>query len=58
MNGRNAISWRRNYTLIWYVENRTIWVDLKILLKTVIKVFKREGIAAAGEETAAKFKGE
>ena len=59
VNGRNAISWEEKFALdLWYVENRTIWVDLKILFKTVIKVFKREGIAAAGEETAAKFKGE
>lgn len=59
VNGRNELSWDEKFALdLWYIENRTIWVDLRILLKTVVKVFKREGIAVAGEVTSAKFKGE
>ena len=58
VNGRNAISWEEKFALdVWYVDNRTLWLDLKILWLTVIKVFKRDGIAAEGEATMPKFKG-
>lgn len=58
VNGRNAISWEEKFELdVWYVENQTIWLDLKILLLTVKKVFVREGISAEGEATMSKFTG-
>lgn len=58
INGRNALSWEEKFRLdVWYVDNRSFWLDLKILALTVKKVFVREGISAAGEVTAAKFTG-
>ncbi len=52
INGRNAITWEEKFELdVWYVENQSLWLDIKILLKTFFKVFKREGISAAGEAT-------
>jgi len=59
INGRNAISWPEKFALdVWYVDNRTLWLDLKILWRTVAKVVRREGISAAGEATMPPFKGE
>lgn len=58
VNGRNAISWNEKFKLdVWYVDNLSLWLDIKILFMTVIKVFKREGISAAGEATMPIFKG-
>ena len=58
INGRNAISWEDKFALdVWYVQNRTIWLDLKIIWLTLLKVVKREGISAAGEATMSKFTG-
>ncbi|MBB5514559.1 lipopolysaccharide/colanic/teichoic acid biosynthesis glycosyltransferase [Rubricella aquisinus] len=58
INGRNALSWDEKFALdIWYVENRTIWLDIKILWLTVRKVLKRDGISADGEATMPKFTG-
>lgn len=58
INGRNAISWDEKFKLdIWYVDNQSFWLDLKILLLTVKKVFVREGISAEGEATMPKFTG-
>ncbi|WP_267896962.1 sugar transferase [Sphingomonas edaphi] len=58
VNGRNAISWDEKFALdVWYVDNRSLWLDLKILALTVVKVFRRQGISAAGEATMTKFKG-
>ena len=58
VNGRNAISWEEKFALdVWYVDNRTFWLDLKILWLTVIKVFKRDDITAQGEVSMPKFKG-
>ena len=58
VNGRNAISWNEKFELdIWYVENRSFWLDLKILWMTVLQVFKREGISQEGHVTMEKFKG-
>ncbi len=58
INGRNAISWEEKFKLdVWYVDNRSLWLDIKILLLTVKKVFVREGISAAGEATMSKFTG-
>jgi sugar transferase EpsL len=58
VNGRNAISWEEKFKLdVWYVDNRSFWLDLKILFLTVIKVFKSEGINHAGHVTMEKFTG-
>ena len=57
VNGRNSISWEEKFKLdIWYVENRTFFLDLKIIWVTIIKVFKMDGISADGETTMSKFK--
>ncbi|WP_265919409.1 sugar transferase [Cupriavidus nantongensis] len=58
INGRNALSWDEKFTLdVWYVDNRSFWLDLRILALTARKVVVREGINAAGEATMAKFTG-
>jgi lipopolysaccharide/colanic/teichoic acid biosynthesis glycosyltransferase len=58
INGRNAISWEEKFKLdVWYVDNRTIWLDIKILWLTVKKVVMRDGISAAGEATMPAFTG-
>jgi sugar transferase EpsL len=58
INGRNAISWEQKFSLdVWYVDNQSLLLDIKILFLTVWKVFKREGISAAGEATMTKFTG-
>jgi len=58
VNGRNAISWEDKFKLdVWYVENRTFWLDIKILFLTVKKVFVKDGISADGEVTMHKFTG-
>ncbi|NQZ64376.1 sugar transferase [Crocosphaera sp.] len=58
INGRNAISWDAKFKLdVWYVENQSFWLDFKILLLTVKKVFIKEGISADGEVTMSKFRG-
>lgn len=59
VNGRNAISWEQKFTYdVWYVDNQNFWLDMKILLLTVKKVFVREGISAQGEATMPKFAGD
>jgi lipopolysaccharide/colanic/teichoic acid biosynthesis glycosyltransferase len=56
VNGRNAISWEEKFELdVWYVENQSFWLDLKILFLTVKKVFVREGISQYGQATMEKF---
>jgi len=58
INGRNAISWEQKFEYdVWYVNNQSFWLDIKILLLTVKKVFVREGISADGHVTIEKFKG-
>jgi len=58
VNGRNAITWEEKFALdVWYVENRTFWLDMKILAMTARKVLKREGISAQGEATMPEFMG-
>ena len=58
INGRNSVSWNEKFQLdVWYVENRNFRLDLKIILLTIRKVVKRDGISAAGEATMPKFKG-
>ena len=58
VNGRNAISWEEKFKLdVWYVENQGFWLDIKILLMTVKKVFVRDGISAEGHVSMEPFSG-
>jgi sugar transferase EpsL len=58
VNGRNAISWEKKFELdVWYVDNRSIMLDLKILWMTLIRVVKREGVNQEGHVTMEKFTG-
>ena len=58
VNGRNALSWHVRFELdVWYADNHTFFLDLKILLMTVKKVLFREGIAQSGQVTMSKFTG-
>lgn len=58
VNGRNAISWEEKFKLdTWYVENRSLWLDFKIMLQTVKKVIAKDDISAEGEATMTKFTG-
>jgi len=58
VNGRNAIDWDEKFEFdVWYVDNQTIWLDMRILWLTVKKVFKRDGINQDGHVTMNKFKG-
>ncbi|KQQ68393.1 sugar transferase [Acinetobacter sp. Leaf130] len=58
VNGRNAISWEEKFKLdTWYVENRSTWLDFKIMLKTVKKVITKDDINEVGEATMSKFTG-
>jgi len=58
INGRNALSWDEKFALdVWYVDNHSFWLDLRILALTARKVVVREGISAAGEATMARFTG-
>jgi lipopolysaccharide/colanic/teichoic acid biosynthesis glycosyltransferase len=58
VNGRNALSWEEKFELdVWYVENRSFWLDIKILVMTVKIVIQRKGIAADGHATIENFKG-
>ena len=58
VNGRNAIGWDEKFKLdTWYVENQSIWLDFKIMLKTVQKVLSKDDISAEGEATMSKFTG-
>ncbi|MGI6790910.1 MAG: sugar transferase [Aminivibrio sp.] len=59
VNGRNALSWEEKFSLdVWYVDNASFSLDLKILWMTVEKIIKREGISQQGEATASEFLGE
>ena len=56
INGRNAISWEEKFRLdVWYVDHQSFWVDSRIFLITILKVFSREGISANGEATMPPF---
>jgi lipopolysaccharide/colanic/teichoic acid biosynthesis glycosyltransferase len=59
VNGRNAISWADKFALdVWYVDHRSLWLDVRILWLTVRKVVMRDGISAAGEATMPRFEGD
>ncbi|MDH1801090.1 sugar transferase [Acinetobacter johnsonii] len=58
VNGRNAISWEKKFELdTWYVNNQSLWLDFKIMLKTVKKVLAKDDISAEGDVTMHKFTG-
>ena len=58
VNGRNAVSWEEKFNLdVWYVDNMSLWIDLKVLLFTLLKVFKKEGINQDGHVSCGEFKG-
>ncbi len=58
VNGRNAISWEQKFELdVWYVDNRSLWLDIKILFLTVKKVVVKEGISAEDHVTMPEFEG-
>lgn len=58
INGRNTLGWVEKFELdVWYVDNRSFWLDVKILFLTVKKVFVKEGISADGHVTIEPFKG-
>ncbi|OZB49291.1 MAG: sugar transferase [Polynucleobacter sp. 39-45-136] len=58
VNGRNTLSWDEKFNLdVWYVDNQSLWLDIKILFMTIKKVILRDGISGAGEATMSKFTG-
>ncbi len=58
INGRNALDWDEKFRLdVWYVDHWSLWLDIKILLMTFIKVIKREGITPIGSENVQEFMG-
>ena len=58
VNGRNSISWEEKFNLdVWYVENKSLWLDIKILYLTGYKIFKKENIEHSLAEELARFKG-
>ncbi len=59
INGRNTISWQKKFEFdVWYVDNQSFFLDLKIIFMTIFKVFKAEGISGEGVATMEKFKGD
>lgn len=58
VNGRNAITWEEKFKYdVWYIDNWSLWLDIKIIFMTIIKVIKGEGINQPGYATAEEFKG-
>lgn len=58
VNGRNALTWERKFELdVWYVDHQSLKLDIKIIVLTIWKIFKREGINQPGQATAEEFKG-
>jgi len=58
INGRNALAWEDKFRLdVWYVDHRSLWLDVKIMALTAWKVFKREGITPTGQENVQEFMG-
>lgn len=56
IHGRNDISWEDKFKMdVWYVDHQSLWLDIKIILITILKVLKREGINQAGQATAEEF---
>jgi len=58
VNGRNDISWEEKFTLdVWYVQNQSLWLDLRIISKTIVSVVSRQGVTQAGEATMSRYTG-
>lgn len=58
VNGRNALSWEEKFALdIWYVDHRSLWLDIRIIWLTLLRIIQRDGISAEGEATMSKFQG-
>ena len=58
INGRNAITWEEKFKLdVWYVDHRSLWLDLKIIASTLSRVFSRQGISHPGHATMEEFTG-
>ena len=58
INGRNTLNWRDKFAFdVWYVDNASVSLDLRIIRATLVKVFRCEGISAAGEATMPRFTG-
>lgn len=58
INGRNAISWEEKFKFdLWYVDNKSFWFDIKILMQTLRQVLSREGVNQAGQATMKEFMG-
>jgi len=58
INGRNATTWEKRFKLdAWYVDQRSLWLDLKILTLTVVKIIRREGVTPEGRASLERFKG-
>jgi lipopolysaccharide/colanic/teichoic acid biosynthesis glycosyltransferase len=58
VNGRNALTWKRKFELdVWYVDRHNLWLDVKIIVMTLGRILKRDGISASGSATAEKFEG-
>jgi sugar transferase EpsL len=56
VHGRNALDWEERFRLdVWYVDHRSFWLDLKVLLLTAVKILRREGISAEGHATMPRF---
>ena len=56
VNGRNAITWEEKFALdVWYVDHRSLWLDVKIIAMTVLKVIRKEGISEEGRATTSEF---
>jgi lipopolysaccharide/colanic/teichoic acid biosynthesis glycosyltransferase len=59
VNGRNALTWPQRFALdVWYVDHQSLWLDVRILLRTVGRVIGRQGISGEGEATMSRFTGE
>jgi lipopolysaccharide/colanic/teichoic acid biosynthesis glycosyltransferase len=58
VNGRNVLTWEEKFELdVWYVDNQSLWLDLQILLSTILQVLRRRGISHHGEATMTRFQG-
>jgi len=58
VHGRNALTWEEKFRLdVWYVDHRSFWLDLRIIARTFLRVFRRDGITAPGEATMPRFLG-
>ncbi len=58
INGRNTVDWDQRLAMdVWYVDNRSLWLDLRILVTTAVKVIRRDGISQEGQATMERFRG-